>query len=430
MALPIPSAQAAEPTVYISEIAWAGSSLSTADEWIELANPTEQDVMIGNWKITGAGASGKALVLPADALIPAGGAFLISNYPSDDPHCSLNIQPDVVTTTISISNGILDIQLFDADDQLVDRAGDGHAPPAGYSEAVKATMVRVDFLTFGDLLEAWKTSDSSQNLKTSDLGTPGVVDIVPIEPPPDVISSPTSTEPIIDLPNTTSTDVLIIPSASSTEIEISPPESSPTSTEATTTTVQIVETATTTQIESPVDFVPSSNTQYLRLNEVMPDPVEGPEWVEITNAMPDRSISLDGLELHDAVGKFMTLKGSVTSGHLYVVFNLSSARLNNSGDSLYLKTPDGQVIDSLTYAYSNEDVAWARDAQGAWRETVTLTPGTENFIEEKPAQNPQTSNYEPVTIKKPKKATTKVVTVKPKEVEKVTTTTTKPVAQK
>ncbi|MDD2731293.1 MAG: lamin tail domain-containing protein, partial [Candidatus Portnoybacteria bacterium] len=216
----------------------------------------------------------------------------------------------------------------------------------------------------------------------------------------------------------------------STEIEISPPESSPTSTEATTTTVQIVETATTTQIESPVDFVPSSNTQYLRLNEVMPDPVEGPEWVEITNAMPDRSISLDGLELHDAVGKFMTLKGSVTSGHLYVVFNLSSARLNNSGDSLYLKTPDGQVIDSLTYAYSNEDVAWARDAQGAWRETVTLTPGTENFIEEKPAQNPQTSNYEPVTIKKPKKATTKVVTVKPKEVEKVTTTTTKPVAQK
>lgn len=416
MALPAPSAQAAESHVYISEVAWAGSSLSTADEWIELVNPTDQDFMLSGWRIVGAGASNKTLVLPADALIPAGGAFLISNYPASDPHCSLNIEPNVVTTTISLSNSNLKIQLIDTDGQLIDQAGDGNAPPAGYSSAVKASMIRIDYLMSGDLKDAWQTAESAQNIKTSDLGTPGFVDIEessPAPPPIEESSSTTSTEPIADeLPTATTTDEFLLPSDTSTEdiIDIVLPDVSSGSTETVTSTpmAQDVEmTTTTAQTDVPTDPAPvmtssRSDHQYLRLNEVMPDPAGGPEWIEITNALPDRSISLEGLELHDVVGKFMTLKGSVTSGHLYVIFNLSSARLNNSGDSLYLKTPDGLVMDTLTYASSHEGVSWARDAQGAWRETVTPTPGAENSISETVAvtNNLPTSKYEPVTVKK------------------------------
>ncbi len=419
--------RAAEPNVYISEIAWTGSSLSTADEWIELVNPTNDDLMIGGWRIMGAGASRKALILPADALIPAGGAYLISNYPSDDPHCALNIQPNVVTTTISLSNSVLDIQLFNANDEIIDRAGNGNAPPAGYSEAAKATMVRTDFLMSGDLAEAWKTTETSQNLNTSDFGTPGLVDIpiVDLDPLPEIPTSPTSTETIFE-PTTSTTTDNVVTSVTSTEIEIILPDSFPSSTEGTTTTVLTVENATTTQSELISDTTSTfdpSNVQFLRLNEVMPDPADGSEWVEITNAMPDRNISLEGLELHDAVGKFMTLKGSVTSGHLYVVANLSSARLNNSGDSLYLKTPDGNVIDSLTYASSQEGVTWARDAQGAWRETIISTPGSENAISDKPTQIVSDSKYEPITVKA-KKTTVKITKPKENPVKKVSTTTT------
>lgn len=436
--LPVRETRAVEPHVFISEIAWAGSSLSTADEWIELANPTEQDVDVTGWKINGAGASGKALVFPNESLIPAGGAYLISNYPSDDAHCALNIEPNVVTTTISLSNTVIDVQLFDADGQLVDRAGDGHAPPAGYSSEVKASMIRMDYLVSGDLAEAWQTSNSIQNIKTSDFGTPGIVDIIiplpnplPIEP-----EFTTSTELIIEESNTTTTEELLLPSNTSTEdaIDLPLPEMSSSSTEVTTTTELILETATSTQeleeLVTPTSVSDQSNYQFLRLNEVMPDPSSGPEWVEITNAMPDRSITFDSLELHDAVGKIMTIKGSVTSGHLYVVINLSSARLNNSGDSLYLKTPDGLVLDTLTYASSKEDISWARDTQGAWRETTLPTPGLENTVIEITSIVTQTSKYEPTTPKAVKK-TTSTKTTKPAVVKvpaKQSTSTTKTVA--
>lgn len=420
-ALTIPAVRAAENHVYISEVAWAGSSLSTSDEWIELVNPTDQDVALSDWKIAGAGSSNKNLVLPDDALIPAGGAYLIANYPAGDTHCSLTVEPNVVTSTISLSNSNQQIQLIDNNGQLVDQAGDGSTPPAGYSSNIKASMIRVDYLMSGDLKDAWQTAELSQNLKTSDLGTPGVVDIdepTPTPPPSEELPSATSTEPIVDeSPTATTTDEFILPSPTSTDdtLDVILPDVSSSSTESTTST-----TATTTEITTPVDPAPvitssQPNYQYLRLNEVMPDPASGPEWVEITNAMPDRSISLDALELHDTVGKFMTLKGSVTSGHLYVVINLSSARLNNSGDSLYLKAPDGIVIDTLTYASSHEGVSWARDAQGAWRETVTPTPGAENAINEAVVaqNNVQTSKYEPVTPKKTTPAkTVKSTTVK------------------
>lgn len=428
-AWPINKVQATEPHVYLSEIAWAGSSLSTSDEWIELTNPIDDEIAIGGWKITGAGASGKALILPNDAVIPAGGAYLIANYASDDPHCSLDIQPNVVTTTISLSNSAIDIQLFDTNGQLVDRAGDGHAPPAGYSEAIKATIVRLDFLISGDLAEAWETADSSQNLKTADLGTPGLIDIPIInpDPPTEISPSPTNTEPIVYEPETSTITDDVMTSVTTTEIEVTLPDLSVSSTEATTTTVLSIENTTSTQSDQSLETtatIDPSNVQFLRLNEIMPNPAEGPEWVEITNAMPDRNISLEGLELHDAVGKFMTLKGSVTSGHLFVVFDLTSARLNNSGDSLYLKKPDGSVIDTLTYASSQEGVTWARDAQGAWRETVAPTPGSENSISEKSIQIPETSKYEPVTIKATKKAsTTKATIPKTKASEKTVTTT-------
>jgi hypothetical protein len=432
----MPEVKAAESHVYISEVAWAGSSLSTSDEWIELVNPTDQDVTLSDWKIVGAGSSNKNLVLPDDALIPAGGAYLIANYPAGDAHCSLTVEPNVVTSTISLSNSNLQIQLIDNNGQLVDQAGDGHAPPAGYSSDIKASMIRVDYLMSGDLKDAWQTAESSQNLKTPDLGTPGVVDIdepAPTPPPSEELPSATSTEPIVDeSPTATTTDEFILPSPTSTDdtLDVVLPDVSSSSTDTTTSTavdcadarfcVSTSTTATTTEITAPVDLVPietssQPNYQYLRLNEVMPDPASGPEWVEITNAMPDRSISLDLLELHDAVGKFMTLKGSVTSGHLYVVINLSSARLNNSGDSLYLKTPDGMVIDTLTYASSHEGVSWARDMQGAWRETVTPTPGAENAINETVVAQDSVlvSKYEPVTPKKKTPAkTVKSTTVK------------------
>ncbi len=439
--------QAAEPHIYISEIAWAGSSLSTADEWLEIINPTTQDVSIGGWRITGVGASSKPLALTPDAMILAGGAYLIANYAADDAHCSLAIQPNVVSTTVSIPNDKIFIQLWDANGQLIDQAGSNSAPPAGYSKDIKASMVRVDFLMSGDLPAAWKTADSFQNLKTPDFGTPGIVDIEP------VASEPTEEEPMeeLEMQTTSTLDVLAtdesLDTPTSTDsattttvelVEIQPDEIATTSStdiidsETATSTPPIQETTTTTPIalqttietpliDTPVTVTPNSY-QFLRLNEVMSYPASGPEWLELTSAAPDRTISLEGLGVYDASGKIATLHGVLSPTQTFFVFRLSSARFNNGGDSIYVKTPDGQVLDTLTYGPSHKGAAWARDSFGAWRETITPTPSADNIITDLPIAPSKTdTTAELLSSKKVSKSPT---SSKPKTAAKTQTSST------
>jgi len=418
--------QAVEPHIYISEIAWAGSSLSTADEWLELSNPTLQDISIGGWRLTGVGASSKPLALPPDATILAGGAYLIANYPISDSHCSLTIQPNAVSTTVSIPNDKLFVQLWDANGQLIDQAGNNSAPPAGYSKDIKASMVRVDFLMSGDLPAAWKAANLSQNLKTSDFGTPGIVDIEltvsePIEEPTEqpieeVETQATSTTGILgideSLDTSTSTDSVTtteeLVELPLTEIETSsstaeqpPLAKGEVKGDFSTSTSLIQEVATTTSIapQTTIETLPTvtsvaatpNSYQFLRLNEVMAYPSSGTEWLELTSAAPDRTISLDGLGIYDASGKITTLHGVLSPIQTFFVFRLSSARFNNGGDSIHIKTPDGQVLDTLTYGPSHKGAAWARDSFGAWRETAMPTPSADNIITDLPVTPSKTS---------------------------------------
>src|SRR5687768_7277490 len=60
--------------VVVNEIAWMGTSTSTADEWIELFNNTPSAINLAGWSLTAADGT------PSIALsgsIPAGGFFLL-----------------------------------------------------------------------------------------------------------------------------------------------------------------------------------------------------------------------------------------------------------------------------------------------------------------------------------------------------------------
>ncbi len=382
----------ASGTIYISEINWAGSSLSTADEWIELANLSDEPAPIAGWKIEGAGSSGRPLVFPAGSMIPANGAYVVANYAATDAQSALAITPDAVTSTVSLSNAAMDIKLLDQNGELIDQAGDGHAPFAGNSGAIKASMIRMDFLLTGDSMEAWMAATSTQNLKNSDLGTPGVVDYAPAvdplaEPPLSIDENATSTPPLLE--NATSTTDIVVEQSTST-----PP---------------LLETATSTS-DVPQDAMDVrdvmdardasggllSNQKYLLLNEFMPDPEAGTEWIEITSSMPDRTIPLQGMSIHDSTGSILSLSGMLSATNTIAIFNLKSARLNNSGDTVSLVDAQGQMVDKYIYLESKEGVAWARDGQGAWRMTSAPTPGAGNQINEiviAPTQSSSTEKY-------------------------------------
>jgi len=384
LAIPPRAVHANEP-IYFSEIMWAGSSLSTADEWIELVNPSEADINVGGWRISGGGTGGSDLVFPNDVLIPANGALLVANYDVEHQNAAFNVAPGIVTSTLSLSNSIMLLQLFDAEGVLMDQAGDGSAPFAGFSLEIKSSMIRIDISLDGDVAGVWMTCESASNMKTPDCGTPGVADATvststpPAEEDPAVNGDEqtpnelaTSTEVIA----ITTTTVVQADTATSSET-VDPTESIIETQNSASTTTTVVETSTITQTTS---LEQDTIERFLRMNEVMAAPESGKEWVELVNLAADRTINLDGLEIHDSVSRAIRLSGELKPQERYKVFELPTSKLNNGGDSVFLQTADGDVIDNLTYASHNKGTALARDEKMAWQYTDAPTPGSKNVI--------------------------------------------------
>lgn len=156
----------AHAEIAFSEILWMGSDSSSADEWIELFNTSEEDIDVTGWSIRYQNSSGNdtlMLTIPEGTIAPHE-YFLISNY--DAAHSVLAIDPDLVTTSVSLPNTNLHLSLLDADGNLVDEADDGSgAPLAGANtSSLKASMERVDFLASGRAQESWSTATERSNI--------------------------------------------------------------------------------------------------------------------------------------------------------------------------------------------------------------------------------------------------------------------------
>ncbi len=374
LAIPPRTANAAE-LVYISEIAWAGSSLSSADEWIELANPSNLDVDVSGWRIVGAGSGESDIIFPSDSLIPAAGALMVANYDAGHQNAAFTVAPDIVTSTLSLSNSSMLIQLVDAEGVLVDVAGSGGAPFAGFSSNTKASMIRIDLTVLGDDADTWMTCDVSENMRTDDCGTPGLVDAVSSV---EVLNQVQDDDDEATGDGATTTVVTIADDEMATSSEIIIEEA------VTTSTVLFVSTS--TVMSELIAETPKSNyeqetvVRFLRMNEVMAAPESGKEWVELVNLAADRTIVLDGLEIHDSVSRAIKLSGELKPQEKYKVFELTTSKLNNDGDSVYLQTSDGVVIDSLTYAGHDKGTLLARDEKMTWQYTQFATPGGTNVI--------------------------------------------------
>lgn len=139
--------------------------------------------------------------------------------------------------------------------------------------------------------------------------------------------------------------------------------------------------------ESPsTPAAPAPQGGELLLSEVLPAPADGGEWVEVQN-VASSTIRLDGLELHDAVGRIAALSGNLSSG-AYLQITLTSAKLNNSGDTVTLRSASA-TLDEIRYGDDllpapGSGIALARDG-GAWALTMTPTPGAANRITAPPS---------------------------------------------
>lgn len=483
---PLSGAHASAPTgqIMIGEVAWAGSSASTADEWVELWNTGSSDISLAGYSLHGG--SDKPIFLPATAIIPAKGAYLIANYPDTDTKSALGVPVQSVTTTISLSNSTLELSLRNETNIEVDRAGNGGLPPAGFSSTTKATMVRA-----GD---SWIDATASIGFDPArtDLGTPGTCDgcsaePLPVEPTPIPTPDPeptpvvpTSTEqvpeptpeptpPIVEETSTTTLqepieEPVVTPTPAEPVVDqpVEPPIVQATSTTAEEPAPEPVETVEETSLpeEHPVEPTPEPQStspsteqaspsssspsvtetihyENLRVNEVMTNPEDGSEWVEVTSIHLASPIPLEDVTLHDATGKIATIAtGTIDATTPFIRITLSSARLNNDGDTVSIHAPTGEVMDGLAYTYSEKGHSWIRipDAIGAWHVTLNPTPEEANVLTEEPTtlstgpETVTTTSTVQAPVSTPVTNTTSVATVTPLVSAPIQTTPTKPAA--
>lgn len=160
------------PNILLSEINWAGSPLSTADEWIELVNMDGADADISNYALIGAaGTSGASILIPSGTMLSGGGTYLISNYDLASGKTLLAMEPNLVTTAISLPNSKMTVSLADASGVIIDTAATASPPTTGSTDPY-ASMER-NLATL-----EWSTATASTNLAdATSFGTPGVATI-------------------------------------------------------------------------------------------------------------------------------------------------------------------------------------------------------------------------------------------------------------
>ncbi len=155
------------PRVVISEMQWGGSALSTADEWIELANTSAESIDISSWKITGIASQNADITLPEGTILSSHATYLVANYAEGDVKSVLATPAQYVTSAVSIPNSELAITLLDNHGNLIDSFSETGTPKTG-STVPHASSVR-------NLADGtWFTATASKNMSLPEtLGSPG-----------------------------------------------------------------------------------------------------------------------------------------------------------------------------------------------------------------------------------------------------------------
>ena len=421
--------------VFISEINWGGSSLSLADEWLELHNPTSEDVDLGGWILTGSATNGEALLIADGVVIESMSTLVIANYSLTSEKTTLFNEPDLVTSALSLSNASFEILLTIPDGTVVDQASleAGSSTPHVSQERDVVTG-------------AWQSAEISMNLSdASQLGTPGwveetivneeiveepvVEDVVPTEevvedtadPVPDVVPE---TEPV-DVVLETDEEPVYAPCAAVVEgseetleleeldevevIEATAEEpeelneleelNEPEVIEATTEVIEVIEGGT-EQDEPQAPLEPQEPEEPLEpeepqqpetdvlittfaegsllINELVSNPTDGVEWIEVFNP-GEEVIDITDWTIEDRAGRDTVLSGVVLPLGYFVIEH-PNGQLNNDGDEVILRDPNGNVIDRIAYDDNppKSGESFARTSDGDWTRTETPTPGAKN----------------------------------------------------
>ncbi|MDD3897289.1 MAG: hypothetical protein PHU04_05655, partial [Candidatus Peribacteraceae bacterium] len=392
--------QRASARVAISEVMWAGSDLSTADEWVELigmgfglgfgsgAEVVADD--LSGWVLTTRNSSGEEVPIirfASGTTLAPEFFLLISNY--DAQHSRLAVDPQVVSTAVSLPNTKLQLKLYDDSGALIDVAGDGiGAPVAGTNASGTgfwASMERISFGLSGDDPSAWQTARTSRGLDDGApvLGTPGF----PHGSDTDASSSQSSyfsQSPFSSLAS-------FLPSESSSEENVSFCSSARSSSGCSEACSWGFAGSSDSSYSSQSSSLPNPNPNLIpvRITEVLANPIgrDDDEWIEVGN-IGMSSMDIAGWILdegnspdHFAIPAVRTASGAAgfmlaPGEHIAFRKSVSGLPLDNGGEELSFWS-GSVLIDRWSYPETAEHVSYGWDATGSGAFRVFCIP-TEN----------------------------------------------------
>jgi hypothetical protein len=347
---PLSARAEAAPQAVISEVNWAGSQASTADEWFELANRGETPLDLSGWSVNG-------ITLPTNTIVSAHEVFLVANYGLGDLKTTLLTKAGLVTTAVSLGNSGMTLSLATPEGVIIDSYITGSKPATG--STVPFASAERDLTTL-----EWKTASTSANLSAAgQLGTPGVA-VFPsapepvVEPPapepaPEPVAEPIR-EPVVveaapEIPVAIDPEPIIeaLPAEPIQEIipvepvaVVEPPPIAPPEPE-----ITVVAPIS----EPPAPEEPVSSPVYaVVITEFVSDPADGVEWIEVQNTT-EAAIDLTGWTEKDGSTSKTLLPSQTLEPHAFFVIQNPKGKLNNDGDSIFLMDGTGKTIDAISY---------------------------------------------------------------------------------
>jgi DNA/RNA endonuclease YhcR with UshA esterase domain len=301
------SARAEGVSVVINEIAWSGTSASANDEWIELFNNTSQEIDLTGWIL--AASDGQ----PEISLIGkiAGQGYFLLERTSDNTISDL--AADQIYTG-ALSNSGEKLELKNSNGELVDSVDCSAGWFAG-DNATKASMEKKRPAEKGGQ-DNWASNNGN----------------------------------IINNKDANNNSLMATPKAENSVYEsssgqpIEPPASGQGQTGS----------------SVPPDAIIKNNTSFklgdIIINELVADPGDGEEeWIELWNGA-GAEINLTGWTIEEGSGSKTKLDGKIGAGgqEKYKIISKPKGNLNNAGDIIILRDPQGVLIDKVAYGDWND----------------------------------------------------------------------------
>jgi len=413
--LAAPAYAASPDDVVINEIAWMGTTNSHNDEWIELYNNTESEIILDGWVLKSTDDSPS---ISLDGNIGPFDFFLLER--TDDSTVPGQTADQIYTG--ALKNDGEHLQLFDDGGNTIDEVNSWGSWFKG-DNTTKQTMERKDPQLTGSDPVSWTTSvDPGGTPKAQN----SVYQTTQPEPEPNPEPEPPAEEPEPEPepslpaeeeePDPTEDPATVEADPPTDEEEAEPAEEplEPQESEATS-TPPIISSSTSTQglaTTTPSTSSGQAPTTYpasIFINELMPSPT-GPdeleEWIELTNEGAEQA-NISSWKIQDTSGvtnAYIFPEGSTIAPNGFIVLSRPTTKitLNNDADGLNLINPDGEIAQVLLYSNAPRGSSYVRtnntstgSAQDSWEWSSVPTPGSANILPAPPKPKPTPKPSEP-----------------------------------